>query len=114
METGKSPRHDGKPIEFLKCLWHALGYDFYQMIQKSIAQGAFHEEAIKGVLSLIPKEGDGGNLNNQSLITLLTTIYKLFAKMLQRRLQPVLSDIISPKQMTFLSLRFILDSIVFT
>lgn len=39
MDSGKFPRHDGIPIEFLKCLWLALGCDFYQMIWKNITRG---------------------------------------------------------------------------
>lgn len=74
------------------------------MIRKNIVQGAFHEGVTKGVLSLIPKEGDGGNLNNRRPITLLTTIYKVFAKTLQRQLEPTLGDIISPEQTAFLPL----------
>lgn len=47
-------------------------------------------------------------------ITLLIVSYKIFAKALQLRLQPILRDVISPKQTTFLPLRFILDNIVLT
>lgn len=36
MATGKSPGHDGIHVEFFKCLWPTLGYDFYQMVRKSI------------------------------------------------------------------------------
>lgn len=41
-------------------------------------------------------------------------IYKIFAKTLQLRLQPILRDVISPEQTVFLSLWFILDNIVLT
>lgn len=47
-------------------------------------------------------------------ITLLTTTYKIFAKALQLKLQPILRDGISPEQTAFLSLRFILDNIFLT
>lgn len=84
------------------------------MIQKNITLGAFHEGITKGIISLLPKEGDRGNLNNQRPITLLTAIFKVFAKTLQRRLQPVLCDIVSPEQTAFLPMRFILDNMVLT
>ena len=64
------------------------------------------------MISLIPKEGDAKDLNYWRPITLLTVIYKIFAKTLQIRLQPMLKDVISPEQTAFLSLSFILDNIV--
>ena len=45
---------------------------------------------------------------------MLTAAYKIFAKTLQLRLQPILKDIISPEQTTCLLVRFILDNIVLT
>lgn len=41
-------------------------------------------------------------------------IYNFFAKTLQVRLQPMLRNIISPEQTTFLPLRFTLDNITLT
>jgi hypothetical protein len=45
-------------------------------------------------------------------ITLLNISYKIYAKALQLRLQPVLMEIISSEQSAFLPLRFILDNIM--
>ena len=64
------------------------------------------------LISLIPNEGDAKDLNYWRSITLLTVIYKTFAKTLQIGLQPMLRDVINPEQTTFLLLRFILDNIV--
>lgn len=84
------------------------------MIRRSIELGIFHHEVTKGFLSLIPKEGNSLNLNNQWPIKLLTFIYKVFAKTLHRRLQLILSDVIRCEQMIYLPLRFILENIVQT
>ena len=64
------------------------------------------------MVCLILKEGDAKDLNYWRPITLLTVIYNFFAKALQIRLQPMLRDVISPKQTAFLPLRFILDNII--
>ena len=114
MAKGKAPGHDGIPIEFYQKLWSTIGGDFYKMILKGIEEGALHEGMTKGLISLILKEGDAKNLNYWRPITLLTTSYKIFAKTLQRRLQPILSDVISPEQTAFPPFRFILDNIVLT
>lgn len=63
---------------------------------------------------MIPNERDLQDLNYWRPITLLTSIYKIYAKILQLRLQPLLSDVISPEQTAFLPLRYILDNIVVT
>lgn len=51
MAFGKLLGHDGILVEFLKCLWPTLGYDFFQMIRKSITLGAFHEGSLKECLA---------------------------------------------------------------
>ena len=63
---------------------------------------------------MIPKDGDPQDLNYWRPIFLLTSIYKIYAKTLQLRLQPLLSDVISPEQTAFLPLGYILDNIVLT
>lgn len=84
------------------------------MILEGIQKGELHRGVTKGIISLIPKEGDKKDLNYWRPIMLLTTTYKIFAKTLQLRLQPILRDVISLEQTTFLPLRFILDDIVLT
>ena len=76
--------------------------------------GALHKGVTKGLISLISKEGDSKDLNYWRPITLLMASYKVFAKTLQLRLQPILRNAISPEQTTFLPLLFIQDNIVLT
>ena len=66
------------------------------MILKDIEEGAFHEGVTRGVINLIPKDGDLKDLNYWRPITLLTVGYNFFAKTLQLRLQPILRVVISP------------------
>lgn len=93
--------------------------EYLEWICHSFYKEAF-EEALKEVLEELPTTFttkmtcNRRSLNNQRPITLLTAIYAAFAKSLQRRLQPVLSDTISPEQTTCLHICFILDNIVFT
>lgn len=73
---------------------------------------AFHNGVTKGVLSLIPNEGVNSNMKNWQPITMLAVIYKVFSITLQRRLQPILSNVINLEQIAFSPLQFILDNIV--
>jgi hypothetical protein len=84
------------------------------MVKKNIEEKKLYEGVTKGLICLIPKEGNAKDFNYWRPITLLTVSYKIFAKALQIRLQPMLRDVISPEQTAFLPLRFILDNIVLT
>ena len=114
MVKGKAPRHDGIPIEFFQLYWNTIGEDYHKMVIQSMENGAFHEGITKELISLIPKEGDTKDLHYWRPITLFMASYKIFAKTLQLRLQPILRDAISPEQTAFLPLIFILDNIVLT
>lgn len=57
MAKGKTPRHDRIPIEFFQQLWPTIRYDFHQMIVRVIENEALQERIVKGLISLIPKEG---------------------------------------------------------
>ena len=60
---GKAPGHDGVPVELFQKLRPAIGQDFYLMISKGMDSGALHEGITRGLISLIPKEGDTRDLN---------------------------------------------------
>lgn len=67
------------------------------MILKDIEERQLHEGVSKGLICLIPKEGDTKDLNYWRPVTLLSVMYKIFAKVLQIRLQLMPKDIISPE-----------------
>ena len=114
MAKEKTPGHDDIPVEFFQKKWYTLGKDLHLMVKKNIEEKKLHKEVTKGLIFLIPKEGDAKDLNYWRPIALFTVTYNFFAKALQIRLQPMLRDIISPDKTAFLSLRFILDNIVLT
>jgi hypothetical protein len=61
---------------------------------------------------LLHKGNATDDLTNWRPISLLNVAYKIVAKALQRRLQPLLSEVISPDQTTFLPNRYILDNVL--
>ena len=64
------------------------------------------------MIYLIPKlEGVVADIRKWRPITILNTIYKLYAKLLALRLHPFLTDIIHNTQTGFLQDRSILDNI---
>lgn len=114
MANGKSPGPDGIITELYKVLWPVMGIDYYNMILEAIQARQFHEGVTEGLIALLHKGGGWSTLNNRRPITLLNVAYKVFAKALQLRLQPVLAEVISQDQSAFLPMRFILDNILLT
>ena len=84
------------------------------MINESIREGRLPPDVTQRMIVLLYKGGDRQALTNWRPITLLNLGYKIYAKALQLRLQPVLMDVISPDQSAFLPLRFILDNLLIT
>lgn len=76
------------------------------MINDSIAIGKLPNGVTTGMIALLHKGGHRESLNNWRPISLLNLGYKIYAKAIQLRLQPVLMDIISPDQSAFLPLAF--------
>lgn len=77
------------------------------MIFKRIKQKYFYEGVIRKLVNVIPKEGNLGILIIEGQLFYL----QLLIKLSQIRLQPMLRNMISLEQTTFLPLRFIVDDI---
>jgi hypothetical protein len=114
MAKTKAPGPDGIITEFYQTLWPVIGRDYWRMVQEAIRNESFPLGVTEGVILLLYKGGTRNTLNSWRPITLLNTSYKVFAKTLQLRLQPILMEVISPDQSAFLPLRFKLDNIFLT
>ena len=84
------------------------------MILLSIKCGSLPPGTTERLIVFLNKDKVRNILNHWHLITLLNVSYKVFAKDLQMRLQPVLMELISSNQSAFLSMRFILNNIFLT
>jgi len=82
------------------------------MVIKLVAQGCLLSGMTLGIIALNFKAGDRIDLTNWRPITLLNVSYKIIVKALQIRLQPLLCDVISQEQSTFLSNRHIVRNIL--
>jgi hypothetical protein len=114
MKSGNSPGPNGILAEFYKIYWELIGDDYLNMISLAIQAGWLPTGVTKGLISLIHKGGERRKLTNWRPIALLNVAYKLFAKVLQLRLQLVFMEIIDFDQSAFLPMRFILDNIMQT
>ena len=105
------PGLDGVIIELYQCLWLVFGKEYLDMLHASLEQGSLPPCDTDGLITLLHKGGNRSSLNNWQPITLLNVSYKLFAKTLQLRLQPILAEIIFFDQSIFLPMRYILNNL---
>jgi hypothetical protein len=111
MKVGKSLGPNGIVIEFYKEYWSPIGQD---MVESSIQASRFPRGVTAGAIALLHKGSVRSKLTNWRPITRLNISYKIYAKALQLRLQPVLMEVINLDQSAFLPLRVILDNILLT
>ncbi|MCO5556756.1 hypothetical protein L7F22_010308 [Adiantum nelumboides] len=65
-----------------------------------------------GIISLISKGGDASTLRQWRPITLMSSVYKILARMITSRLRSFLPDLIHSSQTGFVQDRSILDNVV--
>lgn len=112
MATGRSPGPDGVLVEFYSQFWDLIGEEFTAMLETSIDNGRLPRGMNKGLVILLPKDGDWELLRNWQPITLLNTSYKVFAKTLKLWLRKLLPQVIQEGHSAFLPSRYILDAVM--
>ncbi|KAL3692352.1 hypothetical protein R1sor_006003 [Riccia sorocarpa] len=98
----KCPGPDGVPLEFFLIHWDTVSPLLFKATSEGLQVGFLLPFFNKGVITLLQKEGDSTLLKNKRPITLLNTVYKIWAKALQLRLSPVLQRMITWEQNAFL------------
>ena len=103
---------DGLLPSFFLRHWELLEEGLRLAFQEMMDSGVMPESLSEGLIFLIPKEGGDLELIRQwRPITILNSVYKIIAKTLSLRLQPMLDSLIHPTQTGFVKDRSILDNI---
>lgn len=97
-QKSKVPGLDGLPIEFYLQFWDFLKNDLLNVLSKCFLYKKLPHSWRRGVITLLPKEGDKTQLKNWRPITLLNLDYKIFAKILANRLKRVIDKVIHSNQ----------------
>lgn len=112
MPSNKSPGPDGFPCEFYKKFWPELSPILIPALQNLLDCGVAPESWKTASICLIPKKDkDPQECASYRPISLLNTDYKILAKILARRLETVLPQVIKPDQTGFIKSRFGTDNI---
>lgn len=82
LKDNKAPGPDGLLVEFYKTNIDWIADDLYDIYNEALATGTLGEFINRGIIKLIPKEGDKALIKNWKPITLLNVSYKKLAKAL--------------------------------
>jgi hypothetical protein len=100
------------PTEFYQVFWETIKNDLYAMFN-DFHKGILPIERLNyGVVTLIPKIDNTDEMKCFRPICLLNVCYKILTNVLNNRLAPYITKIISDRQSSFVKGRFILDSVV--
>lgn len=92
------PGNDGLPVEFYRAFWPLIGAELVEVYQESLNKGELPATMRTGLVTLLYKKGKKEDLANWRPITLLSTDYKVLAKVITERLKRVVGTVVQPDQ----------------
>lgn len=98
LKKGTAPGGDGLPVEFYRAFWPLVGVELVEVYQESLGKGELPLTMRTGLVTLLYKKGKKEDLANWRPITLLTTDYKVLAKVITERLKSVVGLVVHPDQ----------------
>lgn len=99
MNVNKAPGLDGIPVEFYLYYWDIIKKEFIEVIKNIINGMLLNDTQRKAIITLIPK--DGGELDSLKSwrpVSLICCDVKIVAKILAKRLKPLMYSLISENQ----------------
>ena len=107
----KTPGIDGLPANFYKVFAPQLLPIVLDVFNECIVTGILPPSVRKAVIVLLYKKGNASMLGNYRPLSMLTSDYKLLAKLLSKRLDLVIDVLIHPDQTGFIKRRVIQENI---
>ncbi|MCI03311.1 LINE-1 reverse transcriptase like, partial [Trifolium medium] len=111
-DGNKCPGPDGFNFNFLKACWEIIKGDIMAFLFEFYNTASLPKAFTASFLALIPKKDHPQVLSDYRPICLVSSMYKILAKVLATRLKKVLGKLISPVQSAFLPNRQILDGVL--
>ncbi|MCH91399.1 cysteine-rich receptor-like protein kinase [Trifolium medium] len=111
-DSFKSPGPDDINFGFIKDFWYEMQGDVMRFISEFHRNGKLTKGLNVTFIALIPKVDSPQRLNDFRPISLLSSLYKILAKVLENRLRLVMGSVISGSQTAFVKDRQILDGIL--
>ncbi|GBG82531.1 hypothetical protein CBR_g34907 [Chara braunii] len=103
---------DGLPVEFYIATWEHVGPVLLKLFNRILEGGTLTDDMKFGVITLLYKKGDKRNVRNWRPISRLNVSYKILAKLLARRLAPLLPGLVHTDQGAFVQGRSIFENVL--
>lgn len=108
----KAPGPDGFPAMFYQKCWDTCETEIINMVQSTFLTATLPDHINQTLISLVPKTDNPTTMASLLPISLCNTIYKSISKIIVGRIRPLLKDIISPAQTSFVPGRQISDNVL--
>jgi hypothetical protein len=112
MPNGKSPGPDRFTLEFFKTYSEIFKHDIYRVVEYYRRSSSILQALNSTFITLIPKEKVAKTLDRYIPIALCNVVYKIISKVIENRLKPLLSTLVSQEQEGFMEGTQIMDNII--
>ena len=112
LNRDKVPGPDGFTMALYQECWDVIKEDLMKVYQEFYRYGIINQSTNATFIALVPKKSQSHKVSEFRPISLVTSLYKIIAQVLSRRLHKVLHETISSSQGAFVEGRQILDAIL--
>lgn len=112
LNPNKAPGPDGLTSAFFKASWGFLSHEVLDSVAHFFSSSFMPAASNSTILSLVPKHPGASSISQYRPISCLNTLYKVVARLLVRRLKPILPDLIVPNQTAFVKNRLLIENTI--
>jgi hypothetical protein len=107
----KSPGEDRICHEFYLTFWDTIKGDLLQMFNSALQKGSLDTTQTTGIIVYIPKIGSPKPVRHYRPSALLNGDYRIFARIIAKRMRQTVTDILHPAQSSSTTGRTIMDAV---
>lgn len=112
LPANKTPGPDGYTGEFFRKTWNILGDDFTSAVLEFFRSGKLLKQWNCTAISLVPKKLGADRIGDFRPISCCNVVYKVVSKILARRLETLLPEMISNSQSAFVKGRLLVENVL--